>query len=66
MLITGRFRTSNTCIPENHALVNEVRIIRPVKGVAFRDERFAVAPAQGAPCVVFSTIPYSKTVRGVR
>ncbi|KAF9809496.1 hypothetical protein SFRURICE_020793 [Spodoptera frugiperda] len=62
----GKFRTSNTCIPEHHALTKEVRMVRPSKGVSFRDERLAIAPGQGAPCVIFSTIPYSKTVRNAR
>ncbi|KAJ0181929.1 hypothetical protein K1T71_002651 [Dendrolimus kikuchii] len=62
----GRFRTSNTCIPENHSLTKEVRLLRQTKGVSFRDERLAFAPTQGVPCVVFSTIPYSKTVRTAR
>lgn len=63
---SGKFRTSNTCIPEHHALTKEVRMVRPSKGVSFRDERLAIAPGQGAPCVIFSTIPYSKTVRNAR
>ncbi|XP_026727269.1 CDK5 and ABL1 enzyme substrate 2 isoform X2 [Trichoplusia ni] len=62
----GRFRTSSTCIPENHALVKEVRLVRPTKGVSFKDERLAIVPGQGVPCVIFSTIPYSKTVRNAR
>ncbi|KAJ8726434.1 hypothetical protein PYW07_001132 [Mythimna separata] len=62
----GKFRTSNTCIPEHHALTKEVRMVRPNKGVSFRDERLAIVPGQGAPCVIFSTIPYSKTVRNAR
>lgn len=65
-VITGRFRTSSTCIPENHALVKEVRLVRPTKGVSFKDERLAIVPGQGVPCVIFSTIPYSKTVRNAR
>ncbi|CAH0404891.1 unnamed protein product [Chilo suppressalis] len=60
----GRFRTSSNCIPENHT--KEVRLVRASKGVSFRDERLAFAPSQGVPCVVFSTIPYSKTVRNPR
>ncbi|XP_021184037.2 CDK5 and ABL1 enzyme substrate 2 isoform X1 [Helicoverpa armigera] len=62
----GKFRTSNTCIPEHHALTKEVRMVRPTKGVSFRDERLAIVPGQGAPCVIFSTIPYSKTIRNAR
>ncbi|GBP88401.1 CDK5 and ABL1 enzyme substrate 2 [Eumeta japonica] len=65
-LAVGRFRTSNTCIPEHHALNNEIRIIRSYKGVSFRDERIAFTPLQSVPCVIFSTIPYSKTVRNPR
>lgn len=61
----GRFRTSNTCIPEN-ALVKEVRLVRATKGVSFKDERLALVPGQGAPCLIFSTIPYSKTIRSAR
>lgn len=63
--IVGRFRTSSTCIPEN-VLTKEVRMVRPTKGVSFNDERLALVPAQGAPCVIFSTIPYSKTIRNAR
>ncbi|KAG6459758.1 CDK5 and ABL1 enzyme substrate 2 isoform X2 [Manduca sexta] len=62
----GRFRTSTTCIPENHPLTKEVRLVRPTKGVTFKDERFAIVPSQGVPCIIFSTIPYSKTVRNAR
>lgn len=48
-------------------LVNkELRHIKPFKGVSFKDERLAFVPGQGAPCALFSTIPYSKTIRGVR
>ncbi|CAK1603028.1 unnamed protein product [Parnassius mnemosyne] len=65
-LNTGRFRTSNTCIPENHLLAKEVRVVRPSKGVTFRDERLAIAPSQGVPCALYSTIPYSKTIRNAR
>lgn len=60
----GRFRTSNICIPEN--AVKEVRLVKPTKGVSFKDERLALVPGQGVPCVIFSTIPYSKTVRNAR
>ncbi|CAG9784332.1 unnamed protein product [Diatraea saccharalis] len=60
----GRIRNVNNCIPENHS--KELRLVRPSKGVSFRDERLAFAPSQGVPCVVFSTIPYSKTVRNPR
>ncbi|XP_026757051.1 CDK5 and ABL1 enzyme substrate 2 isoform X2 [Galleria mellonella] len=62
----GRFRTSSTCIPETRALTKEVRLIHPTKGISFRDERLVFAPSQGVPCVVFSTIPYSKTIRSAR
>ncbi|XP_028162838.1 CDK5 and ABL1 enzyme substrate 2 isoform X4 [Ostrinia furnacalis] len=62
----GRFRSSNTCIPENHLVNKEVRLVRATRGVSFKDERLAFAPSQGVPCVVFSTIPYSKTIRSVR
>ncbi|CAG9566788.1 unnamed protein product [Danaus chrysippus] len=65
-LTFGRFRTSSTCIPENPQFKNQLRFIRATKGVTFKDERLALAPAQGAPCVLFSTIPYSKTIKGVR
>ncbi|XP_053602119.1 CDK5 and ABL1 enzyme substrate 2 isoform X1 [Plodia interpunctella] len=61
----GRFRSSSICIPEN-PLQNEVRVVRATKGVAFRDERLALVPPQGVPCVIFSTIPYSKTIRSAR
>ncbi|XP_045767151.1 CDK5 and ABL1 enzyme substrate 2 isoform X2 [Maniola jurtina] len=61
----GRFRTSSTCIPEN-SYNKEIRMVKSTKGVSFKDERLAFAPTQGVPCVLFSTIPYSKTVRGVR
>ncbi|CAB3230939.1 unnamed protein product [Arctia plantaginis] len=61
----ARFRSSNTCIPEN-ALTKEVRLVRPNKGVSFKDERLALVPGQGAPCLIFSTIPYSKTIRSAR
>lgn len=64
--VTGKFRTSNSCIPEHHALTKEVRMVRPNKGVSFRDERLAIAPGLGAPCVIFSTVPYSKTIRNAR
>ncbi|XP_068620984.1 CDK5 and ABL1 enzyme substrate 2 isoform X2 [Battus philenor] len=62
----NRFRTSNTCIPENHFYAKEVRVVRPNKGVTFKDERLAIAPIQGVPCALFSTIPYSKTIRSAR
>ncbi|XP_063617535.1 CDK5 and ABL1 enzyme substrate 2 isoform X1 [Cydia splendana] len=63
----GRFRTSSTCIPENQVHTKELRCIRPLtKGVSFRNERLAFAPGLGVPCVIFSTIPYSKTVRNPR
>lgn len=65
IFILGRFRTSSTCIHENH-LLKEVRLVCPSKGVTFKDERLAFVPAQGAPCVIFSTIPYSRTVRTAR
>ncbi|CAH2066958.1 unnamed protein product, partial [Iphiclides podalirius] len=62
----GRFRSSNPCIPENHFYAKEIRIVRHTKGVTFRDERLAIAPTQGAPCALYSTIPYSKTIRNAR
>ncbi|KAL4712873.1 hypothetical protein ACJJTC_011943 [Scirpophaga incertulas] len=62
----GRLRTSSSCLPDKHALAKEVRLVRSTKGVTFKDERLAFALAQGVPCVVFSTIPYSKTIRNVR
>ncbi|XP_063358465.1 CDK5 and ABL1 enzyme substrate 2 isoform X2 [Cydia amplana] len=63
----GRFRTSSTCIPENQVHTKELRCIRPLtKGVSFRNERLAFASGLGVPCVIFSTIPYSKTVRNPR
>ncbi|KPJ06487.1 CDK5 and ABL1 enzyme substrate 1 [Papilio machaon] len=65
-LSIGRFRTSTTCIPENHYFSKEVRIVRPTKGVTFKDERLAIAPMQGVPCAIYSTIPYSKTIRSAR
>ncbi|KAM3964857.1 CDK5 and ABL1 enzyme substrate 2 [Aphomia sociella] len=65
-LTFGRFRTSSTCIPEKHVLTKEVRLVCPTKGVSFRDERLAFASPQGVPFVVFSTIPYSKTIRSAR
>ncbi|XP_039764980.1 CDK5 and ABL1 enzyme substrate 2 isoform X2 [Pararge aegeria] len=61
----GRFRTSNTCIPEK-SYDKEIRMMKSTKGVSFKDERLAFAPAQGVPCVLFSTIPYSKTIKGAR
>ncbi|XP_023945353.2 CDK5 and ABL1 enzyme substrate 2 isoform X2 [Bicyclus anynana] len=61
----GRFRTSNTCIPEN-SYSKEIRMMKSTKGVSFKDERLAFVPAQGVPCVLFSTIPYSKTIKGIR
>ncbi|CAH0725932.1 unnamed protein product, partial [Brenthis ino] len=62
----GRFRTSSTCIPES-SYNKELRLIRSAKGVSFKDERLAFAPARdGVPCVLFSTIPYSKTIKSVR
>ncbi|KAI8428002.1 hypothetical protein MSG28_002306 [Choristoneura fumiferana] len=63
----GRFRTSSTCIPENQVTANELRLIHPLnKGVLFRDERLVFTPSSGVPCLVFSTIPYSKTIRNPR
>lgn len=66
IMITGRYRTSNACIPENHMIANEVRFVRATKGVSFKDERLAFATVQGVPCAVFSTIPFYKTARNVR
>lgn len=67
VFITGRFRTSSTCIPENQVTANELRLIHPLnKGVSFRDERLVFMPTLGVPCLVFSTIPYSKTIRNPR
>ncbi|CAG4998682.1 unnamed protein product [Parnassius apollo] len=65
-LNTGRFRTSSICIPENHLYAKEVRVVHPTKGVTFRDERLAIAPSRGVPCALYSTIPYSKTIRNAR
>ncbi|XP_049869829.1 CDK5 and ABL1 enzyme substrate 2 isoform X2 [Pectinophora gossypiella] len=66
-LTFGRFRASNPSIPENHAsYINEVRFVRPTKGVTFKDERIAFALGKGVPLVVFSTIPYSKTIKTAR
>ncbi|XP_012550084.2 CDK5 and ABL1 enzyme substrate 2 isoform X2 [Bombyx mori] len=65
-LTFGRFRTSSTCIPENHIMINEVRFVRSTKGVTFRDERLAFVPEKSVPCAIFSTIPYSRTTRTAR
>ncbi|KAJ2953704.1 hypothetical protein O0L34_g1323 [Tuta absoluta] len=63
----GRFRTSNPCIPENHAVTNELRLVRATtKGISFKDERLAFAIGKGVPLVIFSTIPYSKTIKTAR
>ncbi|XP_026328026.1 CDK5 and ABL1 enzyme substrate 2 isoform X2 [Hyposmocoma kahamanoa] len=64
-LTFGRFRASGVYIPE-HAVAKGVRIIQPAKGVSFKDERLAFSVAKSVPCVVFSTIPYSKTIRNAR
>lgn len=61
-----RFRTNSSCIQEKHAVIREVRVVKPMKGVSFKDERIVVAPANGSPCVIFSTIPYIKAVRGAK
>ncbi|XP_045459071.1 CDK5 and ABL1 enzyme substrate 2 [Melitaea cinxia] len=61
----GRYRTNSTCVSEK-LCSKELRHIKPFKGVSFKDERLAFVPGQGAPCALFSTIPYSKTIRGVR
>ncbi|KAG7311494.1 hypothetical protein JYU34_002537 [Plutella xylostella] len=63
-LTFGRFRTNSTCVSENQS--KKIRVVQPSKGVSFRDERLAFATAQGLPCVIFSTIPYSRTVRSSR
>ncbi|CAH2104514.1 unnamed protein product [Euphydryas editha] len=61
----GRYRTNSICVSEKH-VNKELRFIKPVKGVSFRDERVAFVSSQGPPCALFSTIPYSKTVKVVR
>ncbi|XP_050670081.1 CDK5 and ABL1 enzyme substrate 2 isoform X2 [Leptidea sinapis] len=60
----GRFKTSNICILENQN--KEVKLLCGTRGVSFRDERLALVPSQGVPCLLFSTIPYSKTTRNAR
>nr|XP_026487541.1 CDK5 and ABL1 enzyme substrate 2 isoform X1 [Vanessa tameamea] len=62
----GRFRTNSTCVSERSAYNKELRFVKPIKGVSFRDERLAFVPGQGPPCALFSTIPYSKTIKSAR
>lgn len=51
-------------IPEQPTL-NEVRLVRPVKGQSIRerDERLVIVSTARVPVIIFSSLPYNKTCR---
>ncbi|XP_077302713.1 CDK5 and ABL1 enzyme substrate 2 isoform X3 [Arctopsyche grandis] len=60
----GRLRSGTICIPESQTIGNrDVRIIKPTKGLRFKDERFVLTIDKSVPFLVFSSIPFTKGQR---